>query len=371
LQKFLSWLFARLMKSWSWLVLIILTISIKWISLYPGWVEANYTYGFYPFISKTLRFLFGWIPFSVGDLFYGFLVVIVLFRTIKFFRLLIRKQLTRRYFVMGLQQVIFFFLLIYVSFNLLWGLNYNRHGIAHQLNLDVRSYTTQELDTLCRGLQLKLNAYAAQVDTIAREQHLKKERHLFQEASSSYAFAQKKYPFLKYEIRSLKSSLVGVLGRYVGFQGYYNPFSGEGQVKVSIPLFMQPFVASHEIAHQVGYAKENEANFVGFLAARESSSVDFRYSAYYDVYQYAIRELYRSDVKKARAMDSTLHPIVLRDRQEFTRYIFKMRNRVAPFMLKMYDGYLRMNNQPKGYRTYNEVVTWLIAYYKKYGVESL
>jgi hypothetical protein len=40
-------------------------------------------------------------------------------------------------------------------------------------------------------------------------------------------------------------------------------------------------------------------------------------------------------------------------------------------MLKMYDSYLKMNNQPKGQRTYNEVITWLVAYYKKYGVGAL
>ena len=75
--------------------------------------------------------------------------------------------------------------------------------------------------------------------------------------------------------------------------------------------------------------------------------------------------------KKAVAIDSLIHPTVKRDRREYARYLFRMENRVAPFMLKMYDGYLRMNNQPKGYRTYNEVVTWLVAYYKKYGAEQL
>ena len=352
-------------------MLILLTIAIKWISLYPGWVENNYTYGIYPYLSGALRFVFGWIPFSIGDLFYGFLILMIILRVGKFFKLLFKKQLTRRYFVMALQQAIFLFLLVYVSFNLLWGLNYNRHGIAKQLNLDVRSYTTEELDTLANSLQKKLNFYAAQIDTITREDYLAKKKNLFSEASASFLVAERQFPFLTYKIQSLKPSLVGFLGKYVGFHGYYNPFSGEGQVKASIPRFLQPFVACHEIAHQVGYAKENEANFVGFLACRESTSIDFRYSAYYDMYSYAIREIYKSDFKKAVAIDSLIHPTVKRDRREYARYLFRMENRVAPFMLKMYDGYLRMNNQPKGYRTYNEVVTWLVAYYKKYGAEQL
>lgn len=359
------------MKSWSWVLLIILTILIKWISLYPGWVEKNYTYGIYPLISKILRLLFGWIPLSIGDLFYAFLGLVILFRTYRFFRLLFQKKLNRKYFIGAMQELIFLFLLVYVLFNVLWGLNYNRKGVASQLGLNVQNYSVSDLDTLCRSLQVKLNYYAAEVDTLNREEQLRKRKNLFAEAKATFLVAEKRYSFLAYRIQSMKPSLVGFLGRYIGFQGYYNPFSGEGQIKTSIPLFMQPFVVCHEIAHQVGYAKENEANFAGYLACRESASVDFRYSVYYDLYQYAIREMALMDTSKARAIDSSIHPLVKRDRREFARYLRKLQNRVAPVMLKMYDRYLRMNNQPKGYRTYNEVVTWLVAYYKKYGVEEL
>lgn len=371
MQAFLSRLFARLMKSWSWVLLIVLTILIKWVSLYPGWVERNYTYGIYPLVSKIQRFLFGWIPFSIGDLFYAFVMIVILFRIGKFFKYLFQRKLTRRYFSLALQQGIFLFLLIYVCFNLLWGLNYNRTGVAGQFGLSEKTYSEGELDTLCQALQLRLNASAEKVDTNYRQEHFSSRRNLFREAHASFGVARDKYSFLAYSPASIKPSLVGFLGKYVGFQGYYNPFTGEGQVKTSIPIFLQPFVTCHEIAHQLGYAKENEANFAGFLACKESASADFRYSAYYDVYQYAIREMYTMNFKRAAQLDSTLDPLVRRDRREYNRYLFRIQNRVAPFMLRMYDGYLRMNNQPKGYRTYNEVVTWLVAYYKKFGIEAL
>ena len=371
MQNFIARLFARLMKSWSWVLIIILTIAIKWVSLYPDWVEKNYTYGIYPVISKVQRFLFGWIPISIGDLFYGFLMVVIIYKTAQLVKVIFQKRFTRKYLVTGLQQLLFLFLSIYVSFNLLWGLNYNRRGIAHQLQLEVKPYTADDLDTLCHALQAKLNYYAKQVDTINRKQYFGKPANVYNGAKEAYRSADNKYSFLVYQPTSLKSSLVGFLGKYVGFHGYYNPFTGEGQVKKSIPVFMQPFVASHEIAHQLGYAKENEANFVGFLAARESSSIDFVYSGYYDMYQYAILELINLDFKRAKKLLDSVNQVVKRDRREYTLYLRKMRNSIAPVMLRMYDGYLRMNNQPKGFRTYNEVVTWLVAYYKKYGVNAL
>lgn len=370
LQKFLSRLFARLMKSWSWVLLIVLTILIKWASWYPGWVERNYTYGIYPLISKVQRFLLGWIPFSIGDLFYAFLVLVLLFRVVKFCRLLFRKQLNRHYFVSALQQTIFFFLFIYVFFNLLWGLNYNREGISAQLQLKVDRYSVTQLDTLTVTLQSRLNEYASLVSEAQRDSFSKK-RSLFAASVKAYAGAAAHYPFLKYTPAAVKPSLFSYAGNYLGFQGYYNPFSGEAQVNTTIPRFLEPFVCTHEIAHQLGYAKENEANFVGFLASRSSSSPVLRYSLYFDMYSYAIREMSRRDSSRARSLYEALHPQVKKDMAEAREFYRRHRNPIESVVSWGYGHYLKANNQPAGKETYNEVVAWLIAYYRKFGVDKL
>ena len=261
MQQFLTRLFARLMKSWSWVLLIVFSILIKWASWYPGWVERNYSQGVYPVIAKVQRFLFGWASFSIGDLFYGFLILVILYKTFQFFKAIIKKRFTRQYFVAGLQQVIFFFLFVYVFFNLLWGLNYNRRGIAYQLELDVKEYSLADLDTLTNVIQKRVNYYAAFV-TEAQRDSFDKKNMLFGGAVEAYKEVAKQYSFLKYNPKSIKPSLFSYLGNYLGFQGYYNPFSGEGQVNTTVPRFLEPYVTTHEMAHQLGYAKENEANFV-------------------------------------------------------------------------------------------------------------
>jgi len=358
------------MKSWSWVTLILLVILIKWASLYPDWVERNYSQGLYPLISKVQRFLFGWIPFSIGDLFYCFLILVILFRTFRFFRFLFQRKLTRRFFIAGLQQAIFFFLFVYVFFNLLWGLNYNRVGMARQLGLDVQTYTTEDLDTLTRNLQNRLNRYAGLV-TGAERDSFNKKKVLFNGAFDAYRAAEREYPFLAYSPRSIKPSLFSYAGNYLGFQGYYNPFSGEGQVNTTVPPFIEPFVTMHEIAHQLGYGKENEANFVAFLAGRHATHTHVRYSLYYDMYMYAIGELYLRDTARALAYRQSLHPQVQKDTREARAFFLKYKNAVEPVITWGYSHFLRANNQPAGKRTYNEVVTWLIAFYKKFGQDAL
>jgi hypothetical protein len=370
LQKFLSRLFNQLMKSWSWVLLIVLAIAIKWVSLYPDWVEKNYTYGIYPVISSIQRFLFGWIPLSIGDLFYSFLILIIIFRTFQFFKLLFKKKINRKYFAAGLKQAIFFFLFVYVFFNLLWGLNYNRSGIAKQLGLNVKQYTLADLDTLATVLENRINQYAELVTKEQRDSLNKKSR-LFRESNQAYQYAQDKFSFLSYHPRSIKPSLFSYLGNYLGFQGYYNAFSGEGQVNTTIPVFMEPFVATHEIAHQVGYARENEANFVGFLACRAFPSSAFRYSVYFDMYNYAIGELGRRDTLLANSFNQKLHPRVIEDFKTMRAFFRKYKNPVEPIIMWGYGHFLKANNQPAGKQSYNEVVSWLIAYYKKFGVEAL
>ncbi|MBL7742119.1 MAG: DUF3810 domain-containing protein [Chitinophagaceae bacterium] len=370
MQKFLSCLFDQLMKSWSWMLLIVTAILIKWVSLYPDWVERNYTYGIYPFISRIQRIIFGWLPFSIGDLFYAFLVLVVVFRTSRFLKLLFQRKLTRRYFASGLQQAIFFFLFVYVFFNLLWGLNYNRLGIAAQLNLQVKKYTLADLDTLTTAIQVKLNHYADAANEEQRDS-LNRKKRLFKESDRAYAYAVNEFSFLRYETKSIKPSLFSYLGNYLGFQGYYNPFSGESQVNTTIPRFLEPFVTTHEIAHQLGYAKENEANFVAFLACRSFPSNGFKYSMYFDMYNYAIGEVRRRDTALAKNFHQKLHLQVANDINEYRDFYRRYRNPIEPIITWGYSHYLKANNQPAGKETYNEVVAWLIAYYKKFGIAAL
>ncbi|MEP6701303.1 MAG: DUF3810 domain-containing protein, partial [Bacteroidota bacterium] len=284
--------------------------------------------------------------------------------------LLFQKKLNRRHFVVALQQGIFILLFMYVFFNLLWGLNYNRQGIAYQLGLTVKPYTLADVDTLTTVMQSRVNYYAGFVTEAQRDSFDQKKR-LFNSAVGAYDEVAKKYSFLKYSPKSIKPSLFSYLGNYLGFQGYYNPFSGEGQVNTTVPRFLEPYVTTHEMAHQLGYGKENEANFVGFLACRAYNSNAFRYSIYYDMYNYSVGEVYLRDTALAKSFQLKADPQVIKDQKEFRDFYRRYRNPIEPIVMWGYGHFLKANNQPAGKRSYNEVVAWLIAYYKKFGVEAL
>jgi hypothetical protein len=137
------------------------------------------------------------------------------------------------------------------------------------------------------------------------------------------------------------------------------------------PLFGQPYTTCHEMGHQLGYAKENEANFIGFLAARSSPDAAFQYSVYLDLFLYSVRELYVRDSVLAKTFKGRLAPGVRDDLRELQRFNRKYANPLEPLIWKIYGRYLQANHQPQGIVTYSEVTAWLIAYAHKNGRESI
>jgi hypothetical protein len=351
-------------------LLVILAIFITWVAQKPQWVEKFYTYGIYPVLAKALRFLFGWIPLSLGDIFYAWLFIWVLYHVVRFAGQMLRRLLSPRLIFSSLTRFFFFCLLGYVLYMLFWGLNYSRLGIAHQLGLERTTYTVSDLDTLAAALQKKLNHYAAFV-TAAQRDSFDKKYFLFREGREGYRQAARTFPYLDYRPASIKPSLFSFIENYLGFLGYYNPFSGEAIVNTLMPQMLEPFVTAHEIAHQIGYAKENEANFVAFLAGSHSQSNVLKYSTYFYMYNYTIGELYRMDSAAALAYEDLLHPQCKADYEELQTFYKLNRNPTQRVISIVYNHFLKLNRQPGGRRSYNQVVIWLVAYYKKHGVQAL
>lgn len=353
------------------LLLLILVLLLKLFSLNAGWVERYYTFGLYPAVSKTLRASFGWIPFSVGDLAYTAAVVWLLRKIWKAIRLLRKKRLKASFSPPVFCKYLRLALEIYLLFNLFWGANYYRRGIEGQLGLRLERYSKEDLFALTRLLHQRLNQYAARIDSVQRLRY-NENRFLFAEAAEAYRKTKDSFSFLSYSPASIKPSLFTPIGHWFGFTGYYNPFSAEAQLKTDIPVFLKPFVATHEIAHQLGYAKENEASFAGYLACKLSGKDGFLYSAYFDVYRDAVFQCLLSGNKGlVDSLKANLPPRVRQDVRDLRLYQLNHRNVIEPLMSGAYDKYLKLNNQPKGGATYNEVVAYLIAYMKKFGVAAL
>ncbi len=378
---------------------LVLVVIAAFIHIYANdstRVENQYSTGFYPAFSHILRYIFGWLPFSIGDVLYGVVILWLILKLVKGIRAIFKKKapLELRSFPyqvnqphggeemekniakfvgriklkskgQGFLKVFRILLVTYIVFNLFWGINYNRRGIASQLQLKMEKYKPEDLKMINALLVEKVNASKQALGN----QHFiyPANRQLFLKVKQAYIEAEKIYPFLKYKPVSLKPSLWSWLGNYMGFTGYYNPFTGEAQVNTLVPKFLQPFTSCHEVAHQLGYAKEMEANFVGFLSATASKDTLLHYSVYLDMFMYSNRNLYATDSVAANEYRKQLSPPVIEDMKAWRDFYKKHKNPIEPVWRWIYGKYLQGNQQPQGVLSYDEVTGFIIAYYKKYG----
>ena len=344
-----------------WTLLLTGALFIRLAGLRRDWVEIYYSTSIYPVIGKLSRWIFGWMPFSAGDLVYIFAGGWLLYSLIRGIKTMCRNSF-RAGLYSGSLWLLKACLVIYIGFNLLWGLNYNRKGIAWQMNLAVEDSVDNSIAAMTEALRDQANAWKP----------ANKEGQKFnngrKEAIEAYSRLKNEFPWLAYRPGSVKPSLFGVLGNYMGYSGYYNPFSGEAQLNTHIPGFLIPFSTCHEIAHQLGYAKENEANFVGYLAARESSDSSMRYSAYLNMFLYANNELRHLDSVKAKTNFDMLSDPIKKDLIEYRNFLIIYQGPMEDLVDAFYHQFLKLNEQPAGRRSYNKVVLWLLAYYKERGV---
>jgi hypothetical protein len=346
-------------------IALVFILLIKIITYFPSWIENNYSTHFYRALSAFYRSIFGILPFSFGDILYLAASIFLVWSVVKLITVLVKKRLRvinyRRLFI----KTFFIGATVYIIFNISWGLNYNRLGVSHQLKIKEEKTNIEDLKNINRILVEKVNE--ERLALVKGKVSYPLYPQIFKEAQLSYMISSGEFPFLHYDTPSIKRSLYGRLGNFFGFLGYYNPFTGEAQLNLTMPRFLIPYVTCHEIAHQLGYASEDEANFVGYLAAVKSPNRLFHYSAYFDLFNYANNELYRRDSGEARMNYNKLDTLVKADIVELRSYWRKSDNYIEPFIKAFYDQYLKANQQDKGVKSYNHVVSLLIAYNKKYG----
>jgi hypothetical protein len=351
-----------------WLIPLILAIVIKIFSFFPQAVETYYSTGIYPVISIFPRLIFGWIPFSVGDILYAAVLLYLIVSLVRFFTRAFRRDLHRQYLLLCLKRCISIMLWVYLAFNIFWGLNYDRLPIAEQQHLEIKPYSKQDLQQLVALLVTRMNG----IDSISRvaRKKINNTDSVFKYSVAAFHRASGIYPALTYRVPSVKFSFYGYLANYMGFSGYYNPFTCEAQVNTTIPRFVQPFTTCHEIGHQLGYAKEEEANFCGFLATKSSADPAFRYSVYVDLYLYTASALYQMDSTAFVPYRESLKPDVRQDLRDLKEFYRKYQNPLEPFIHAIYGHYLKANRQPQGIYSYDEVVGLAIAYYRKNGASA-
>lgn len=334
-------------------------LLVKLLSQYPEFVEQYYSNGLYPVISKVFRFTLGWLPFSFGDFVYAFAIVYIIRW---FYKNRLRLRRDTKHWLIDIASAL---AIIYGAFHLFWGMNYHRLPLHKSLNIE-NEYTTEQLVEVTKKLIKKSNLLHAQItknDTLKVDIPFSKS-DIFKMTPKGYDNLKNTFPSLEYYPTSIKKSLFSYPLTYMGFSGYLNPLTNEAQVDGLIPVYKFPTTSAHEVAHQLGYAAENEANFIGCLATINHDDIYIKYTGYTFGLRFCLNEIYRRDEALYEQIVKTVNTGVLKNYKEVRDFWEAHQNPTEPLFKLFYGNFLKANKQSKGMQSYNYVVALLVNYFK-------
>lgn len=340
--------------------LLVQIIFLKILRYFPDFVEGFYSNNFYIRISHLLRTALGKIPFSFGDCLYAFLILGIIgwfWQVRNTWSTDWKDHLLK---IVGKISVFYFF------FHLLWAFNYYRKPLFEKMEIK-REYSDADLLAFTKRLIKKTNEIQFQ---ITKNDSLKvvfpySQEKTFQMNLNGYQNLEKEHSFFKYEVLSVKKSLFSVPLTYMGFGGYLNPFTNEAQVNDLLPMYNFPLTSAHEMAHQIGFASENECNFIGVLASIKNEDLYFQYSGYSFALRYCLGIWKFKNDKIFEKLKKTVHPGILKNYKESQDFWEKYDTFIDKGFHFLYDNFLKTNNQKDGMESYSKFIDLMINYYRE------
>ena len=305
-------------------------------------------------IQKSFhQLLFSSIPFSVGDVFYILLISIFVFFIFKILKQNSRKKYALKFLVL--------INVLYFIYQISWGMLYFQKPLLEklpekELELSYIKQLTFEYLEKCRKTRSLVKEDQSGVFTII-DINVIKDEILNNQPQLPSSLNNKKGT----GIQAFKSSLFKPIMSYSGILGYYNPFTAEAQYNSALPSTYIPFTLSHESAHQLGYAREQEANFIGFLIGENSTNLDLKYSTDYFVLKSLLNFLAERDPEFVKEILAEYSPEMQRDRLAEKLFVKKHEGLLDVFFGFTNDLFLK-SNQQDGSITYSYFIDLLVRY---------
>jgi hypothetical protein len=348
--------------------IIVLWVVMFFLSQSAGFVQF-YSQHLFPPIQSFRLMVFGLLPLSAGDVLYllgGLWLVLTLIRWVYFIRKLgaYKERLAG-----SLLNTINVALFVYFLFLLGWGGNYSKSPLAKSWGLSREKITNPEsAKARDKAAVIAFNTFLLEkINTYAPRYIVLPYSHINERAIAYY----REYTDSRVKQNGLgvKPTMFGYFMQRMGVDGYYNPFTGEGQINKELPVYMMPFTVCHEMAHQAGIAAEGDANLMAYAIGTAVNDPVFLYSAYLNLWLYANNRLYRYDSAGAKRLSDKLNPLTKAHIDTLEEISRKYHGVFSTYTSGIYDSYLRLQNQEEGIKSYSNVTkeAWLLEMKRKGG----
>ena len=344
-------------------------------------VTEIYTNKIFYYINFPLRKILQFIPFSVSELLlYIFIVCSIvlisktIFHTVKSITLYIRmnkegylperRSMLRPIAHLGLRFVSVFCVCVAV-FIFFGGINYTGSTIAQNQNHSQDGYTVKQLRELCYILAEEVSITRQVLETNPNgsidENHSEYNPYkLAEEAKIAYNRLPEEYGITHKDSSIVKFAYSSEIMSNFHITGIYPYLLPEAIVNINTPIMSLPHTICHEMAHQQGFAREDEANFIAYMACLQSDNPLFAYSAYYTAFSYAMNELRLYDTESWNNIMEHVDKNVLKDMDFENTYWNQFQTVSSEFTSSVNDTYLSIMTIEDGVKNYGRMLELLL-----------
>jgi len=318
-------------------------------------------FAFYPSLSRWVLSIISGItsvvPFALCEI--GIAALLILF-VLTLVRAIIKRRMVR--WAAGLLLAVSIISFAFVS---IWGLNYYAPPMAERLGMKPREFTVSELKKACEFYRNKANALGAVVErnpdgTMKQYDFSEMAEH----AGDGFNALATKYSCFNGTTVRVKSLISSPLMGKLGMTGGFICLTGESCVSSTTYAAAMPFTMAHEIGHRMAFAREDEANFAGFLACSKSSRYEFLYSGYYMAFKYCYNALSKVDPTAAKQVWSGVSKHLAADFGGAAAHYEQVRDKTASQIAdSVYGGYLQAFSVESGTQSYGEVTDLLVLWF--------
>jgi Predicted transcriptional regulator/sugar kinase len=331
------------------------------------WLSVPFSDFFNRYISSGIRMalakLTGWFPCSFAELIVLALPLIIVILFVVAYRTASTKLSMIRYLVAFLSVVTLF----YSTFVFGFAAGYQGSTLEDKLDIDRRDVSAVELYYTADILLTEANRLADEVQFIYGGSSVMPydSKEMNRILNDSYKKLSGEYDFLPSLRSNVKQILLSEPMTYTHISGVYTYFTGEANINVNFPDYTIVYTAAHELAHQRGIAREDEANFMAFLVCLESDDMYANYCAYVNLYEYVANALYKADRELYSALVSKMDRRVRGEIVTYNNFFEKYKeSKVSNVSAAINDTFLKSQGQSEGTKSYGRVVDLAVAYYR-------
>ena len=338
---------------------------------YPH-IADGYSRQVFPVLSYPLVRFSSWIPISLTEWVLYVLLIVVPVAIVVWVVRLVRHPGRGRRLARAVWVIVVLFFVVSVLYTFMHGIHYSGYSVSERLFDGHREQTAEDLEEICAWLARE--ASALRVDLPEDDEGVMVLSEGLSETlvhgSSAMNAAAVDFPFMAGNNASGKSVWNSHYWSYTGITGMYMPLLGEANVNTDIPASDLPLTICHELAHVRGFAREQDANFLGFLSCLYSDRADFRYSGYLFAFRYCMSDLYRADPERHKAVSAEVDAGIWRDWAADSAYWKQFEGPVQETATKINDSFLQANRQ-EGVVSYSRVTELLVEYYHEYVLKGV